>query len=317
MLSFIGSSKKDIYDAYKALLEQQGGEVSTLSTTEVAKRKAVASAIEFSNTVDTTALQETVSAIHEKINEFKKQYDDLNLALTAKRKEIKDVHGIEAEANSLFALQEVKSRLLSESEAKVAEANEEADSIIKSAMIKCDKLFVDAENAHARTEEEYAYTTTRRREKEEDAFNDKLQGKLKVLQQSEADLVARSKILAEKEKEVAIAMKEFDAYKLTVSQTIETEVAKAVEKATEKFNSDTKMMANKYTADIRILEERNISLTEKVSDLEGRLTDAYALVKDANSNITSMAKDALKSDVDEGTVKKIAEMMASSGTKVK
>ena len=126
-MQFLGSTKKEIWDAYKETKAELDNYKKPESTVAKAKEDAIKEAVFATDSIQIDSLTSILSTITESISNFKKQYDDLIVAIQSKKEELKEIHGIEVSANDLAALAATKEQLIIDSDKNAQEIRENAD----------------------------------------------------------------------------------------------------------------------------------------------------------------------------------------------
>jgi chromosome segregation ATPase len=339
-IKYMGSTKKDIWDAYKALkkevdAKQSASKVTT--TTSAAEEAKLTKAVAHAGEVNMDAVSATIQEFIEKVGEVKEQYSSILTAIDAKKKELQEIHDLEAEANSLITVVATKDKLVAEkteqAQKVVAEAKEEAETILTEAQDRAVKITESAhedaqkirdeiaeekaqtEKMRAREQEEYAYDFNRKKKADEDTLKDELDAKVKVIVEREEAVAEREAKADELDKKVADLTAEIESINKNIDNKIEKAVAEAKEKADKSASIAKAMLSKDYDAQISIKDARIETLEEKVKELAEQLAKAQAQVSDANNKVSEMAKSALKAQADADTITRVSEIAASGSNK--
>ncbi len=323
-----GDGKPELWGAVKAYREelakaQAGAPVSTVQAATTAK---VTKAVNTANKIDVNDIETSVNALIAKIGDAKEQYTDLTTAIEAKTQELKDIHSLEVEANTLVAVVATKNQLVADKEAKaveiIADADDRAKAIIADANDKAQTVRdgITAERAQTkqdneRAEEEYAYNFKRKKQAETDALQDTLDEKVKVIVEREEAVALREEAADDKDAEIDNLTNEIEVGKITLNTLIEEAVAKAKKGAETSANIAKSMDKKAHEAEMTIKDARIDTLEEKVNDLIEQLNIANTAVADAQEKVTTIATNALDNQKNADTVTRIAELNATGNGK--
>jgi chromosome segregation ATPase len=313
----VGKTKTQIWDAYKVLrdkhLASEEGQATT--TTAVAQQKKANQAVAAASSVNITGLSDSVQKLMDDISNAKTIYDDLQTAIETKKSELQEVHGIEAEANTLVVLVETKDQLVSQKEeqarALVTEATERAQALLEAAKDKDAQM---AEN-RKREEEEWSYRFGRSKKEAEDTLQDTLDQRVKAIEEREGEVEEREAKVTEYETTVQDLEDSIARTEAAVEQRIEEAVTSAAAKAKTSANIQLAMEKKTFEAEASIKAARIETLEERVAELLGQLADQQDLVSEANNKLSEMAKASLQAGADAQTVAKITEVAAGANKK--
>lgn len=247
--------------------------------------------------------------------EYTQKWEDLNKAIASKEKELSDLYGIEAKANTMAAIinaykqkeyelkesfAEKEAALKEELDEKKTAYQKELDRILeelKDKRVQAEKkyeeriqeleqLVVDAKNKaeieRQRDEEVYSYNLSRQRKLEEDAYADKRAAIEKEVAEIKAEakaMMAEADRQAEYITELEIKVEEFP-------EKLEAAVAEAEDRgnkaAGKEYGYQKAMYMKEKEYEIKSLEDANARLSqalvdekEKVRDLTAKLDESY------------------------------------------
>jgi hypothetical protein len=323
-IKYIGSTKKEIYDAYKELLETKTTAPQSTTAVKEAQKIKDATSVADSYDIDDTIL--LVNAIKTDTERLDKTYENLSIAVEAKKQELKEVHGLEVQANSVAALSIAKDKILSEK-------NEQAEEIIEAAQVEAQEIIQKAEirgnevkqaisryqeetsRSRKRDEEQYNYEFNRRRQADLDALNDEKASIEKAIVVKQDELLERENKIIEQENDFTELVVQVDQLKtqLVADVAAAKEAGKAQAFGIAKKDKETQEQIHK--AEKSILEAKVSTLQGQVEDLTDRLDDQQERVEDANQRVSDMAQGAFKAQGNAATVEKIAELMATTPKK--
>lgn len=314
----VTDTKQNILKAYKAHLEDINSRASTtVSTTAVAAQKKTANAVTTAKSVkpqdiETQALElqkGVISQIREVVDglaDRKAKFDELDQAIAAKNSELKEVFGIEQEANALSALLEAqkasKEQAQSEVQTMLDEAREEAAEILDEAKTEAqeiedaiaEKQRVTAQK-HKRDEEEYNYNFARTKVERENELNDQLALKARSLDDREEAVTTRETKMTELEGTVTKLTDEL----ATTKASIDDQIKAAKDAATKSAEKSAAIAANiaksKHESELQIKDHQINSLEATVSQMRTDIARLQGDLDKANSKVQEVAMQALQS----------------------
>ena len=320
----VGKKAGEIWAAYQEVLaELKGIEAGPQSTTAVSEAKRREHAMAMAAAADVDSWLNQLEDIGLGLKQAKEVFDDLDLAIEAKRAELKEVYDIEVEANSLLATIGAKDRLIEQREEDLRRLIEESErkSAEYVAAAKEEAARIDAESrenarrdeeSRKRIAEDWDYTFKRNCRAKIDKVNDDLAKEQKEFNERLEVLVAREDRMDELQQKVddleaTVAMKDREAEQLVAEAIEETRKKEAKSLAIQKS-----ILENSYQSKIDVLEARNTFLTDQLEDMHHRLENSEARVMDANNKVTAIATGALQATGDRATIARVAEVAAGS-----
>lgn len=318
-LEFIGpgSTKKYWFDKYQELKAQADANGNTVQTTaSVAAEASTKKAIE---TASKSSSADMTSSMTKFINEFteaQETYGSILKAIDAKKVELKEIHDIEVETNSLVALLATKNKLVAEKTEQadkiITDANEKAKSIMDDAKaaqeIARDKInAMLAEDKQTRTREraEFDYDFSREKKQREDELEDILDKRTKAIDVREAAVKEREDLAEAKDKEIDELKTEIQEIKATMNINIKEAEGKAKGMAEAAAKRDAASVEASHKAELSIANSTIANLNARVEDLVKQVDKANEAVIDANNKVTDMATSALKATADAKTVAEV------------
>lgn len=276
------STKQEIMDAYNEA-KKRLDEVESVKDDPVAAARA-AEEVAIIESADSVAAENIFNP------EIIKKYTDLQEATTIKKKELKDLYGIEAKANSMVAMinaykdKEIdikeEFRLKKEElERDLANTKELLETEIEQLKVVRTKAIDDIADAEAekradvlmdreREEEAYTYNRDRKRRIEEDEWNDKMAKAQAELDAKIADVNEKQAELAEKAEYISDLEEKID----NIPVMLENAKAEGVKQG--------KADADKSNAfEVRALKKENEYQVGLLQDKCDRLADDLASVK--------------------------------------
>lgn len=313
----VTDTKQEILKQYKGHLDDINSRSATVvpTTSQLAEKAATTKAIDTAATVDASTVEElavklnrslsdTLLGIGQKITEEKARFDQIALAIEAKKAELAEVLEIEVQANTLAALIAAQTSSREETNVEIEEilaaAQSEADEILKAAndaaaTIRTQIATMQAEEAQRRKrgEEEYQYNFNRSKMQQENALKDALALQSKSLDAREASVKERELLQSEKDEYLAKVVAELEALKASV----DAKIADAVAKTTKDANTSAAISANivnsKHQSELTIKDNENKSLQAQVAELRSRVEQTQEALQAANKQVQEIAMQAL------------------------
>jgi colicin import membrane protein len=323
----IKSTKQQIYGAYQDALK----ELKDLKSTQLDPKaeKAKVRAAEVKKATEPEAVDDALSMlkqasvnIEETVGVIKTEYKKLSEveeAIEIRSRELKELYGIEAEAESLAALVDSHRRLKDELELEIGV---ERDSWAEEQALcakEHSRALDEMKKAQQREEESWKYDFERRKRQEHDSFRDELAEERKAF---DAEMEMKSKefrerlaALEKREEEVTgretkqenLEM-ELERLKATRESDIEVAAASARDKARASYAIETNALKKGHEAEVTVLTARADTLLEQVrelreenSGLSAKLSEAYAKIQDV----------ALKSLESQGNARMVEQLSRS------
>ena len=264
-------------------------------------------------------LESSAEAINSNVfsDETKIQYRDVMTAIELKKTELKDLYGIEANAQTLTAMinaSKVKKAELvqeyadKEIELKVAYEAKKEEVAADTAKLLLDykkkkeeleddfKQVRDASNRqHIREEEEYKYNLNRKKQEDADKWNDEKIAREKLMSEKETDLKARMLDLAEKEDYLKNLEEQVKAFPDKLKEAEEAGKEKGKADADKSHVFEVRAIKNEYEYQVKTLQDKLdtqaqliSNLTDRNEALENKLDASYAQMRE-------LAADTVKS----------------------
>lgn len=296
-VKFMGSTKKQIWDAYKDVLQKLNSYEKPLSTIEAAKKREDDDAVHVANSTDCISLTNNLSGMIESINQANETLLRINRAIVVKTKELKEIHGIEAEANSAAAFAAAQEQYLQERDQHLSELQEEFNEALE-----------ERKKSEEQRVEEWEYNFRIKKRDAQDKLNQQMNQQIEEITKREKEIGDAENVIKELKSEVSL---------------LEYEMENKVKDAVEKVKKDAEKSAaisasivkSKHESDMAIKDEINNSLKYKIQDM-GRVIDQQKeQIAQMQAQINNMATAALKAQGDAATINRVAEVVASGGNK--
>lgn len=230
------------------------------------------------------------------------QYKSLELAIEMKKNELKDLYDLEAEANSLTAMINAHKDTQRELEEEAKENKKAIEAEIKAleAELKVKEEEVENEVAEERErvskirqreEEEYQYNLKRKRQLEDDEWEDNKKARESVIASKEEDLVNKAKELSEKETYIADLEDKVASISDQVASAYEEGKKEGKAKADKSNAFEVHSLETKHEYEVQNLQNQIDRLEQdleteksKNNDLQNKLDDAYTQMRELATN---------------------------------
>jgi hypothetical protein len=251
---------------------------------EVKKEKAVEVASKL--TLDTVAaglaktqvqIQKTLAAVGSDLSEQLAAFDQVKVAVEAKKAELQNLYGIEAAAVSL---EEIK--------ANVVKAQEDYEATVTNYNLAEQELSAEKTKSRKREEDDYSYNLGLRRRKEQSDYE-------AIFAKRSADLAFKEEAVALREAKIGELEKQVSAFPAQLDKEVKAAVAIATN--SQKKDYETQKLLDKAQA-----ETAAQLAAQKILDLQAQLKskteEALALkaeVAQARADVNTISAKALES----------------------
>lgn len=230
------------------------------------------------------------------------QYKSLELAIEMKKNELKDLYDLEVEANSLTAMINAHKDTQRELEEEAKENKKAIEAEIKAleAGLKAKEEEVENEVAEERErvskirqreEEEYQYNLKRKRQLEDDEWEDDKKARESVIASKEEDLTNKEKELLEKETYIADLEDKVASIPDQVASAYEEGKKEGKAKADKSNAFEVRSLETKHEYEVQNLQNQIDRLEQdleteksKNNDLQNKLDDAYTQMRELATN---------------------------------
>lgn len=230
------------------------------------------------------------------------QYKSLELAIEMKKNELKDLYDLEVEANSLTAMINAHKDMQRELEEEAKENKKAIEAEIKALEAELEAKEEEVENEvteerervskiRQREEEEYQYNLKRKRQLEDDEWEDNKKARESVIASKEEDLVNKAKELSEKETYIADLEDKVASISDQVASAYEEGKKEGKAKADKSNAFEVRSLETKHEYQVQNLQNQIDRLekdleTEKSknNDLQNKLDDAYTQMRELATN---------------------------------
>jgi len=310
----MSSTKKEMMDAYNALLKQlQEKRETELKPEKKIEEKKQKEVVKVAETLSSEGVVKEIGnlkleigkrlthiadGLEEEVSKFKK----VQRAIEVKEGEVKELYDIERSAETLAALIETQNQKRQEFESEMAARKEGLSQEIRTIREGWEKEKKEHEaeikerdaaeaKRREREKEEYGYSFKREQQVAKDKFEDE---KAKMEKEVQLKKEQMDKELAEREKEVAEREEELNELQSKVTafpKEMENVVNKAVKETKERITLEAKNREelidkefdgerNVLTTRIESLEKTVKEQSEQIANLSGQLEKSYQKVQD-------------------------------------
>lgn len=296
-VNFIGSTKKQIWDAYSETLNELKKHEGPVSTTEIAEQKKNEKSIITATSKDFITIAFALKDMADNITEANQEFGDLLRAIDLKKEELREIHKVEEVANSAAAFAIAQEQQLQKQKDRLEELEDE---------------FLDALEERKKTEEqrveEWEYNFRIKKRDAEDKFN-------AMLREREQQVEAREKAIGDTEEAIKNLKSEISMLKYSFDGRLEDQVDKIKNQLVKDADNEARLFRTQIESHVALKDEENKSLKYKIGDLSKVIDQQKNMIHEMQTQINSMAIAALKAQGDAATINRVAEVVASGGNK--
>jgi hypothetical protein len=338
ILSALRQAEKTITELEKGKLkaEQETTQKKATETIKKADKMAEVS-MEDKITDLTKSINQILGKIGEDIASEANNLQTIKDAIALKETELKDLFGIEKQANTLAALVDAHQELKLAQEKELKEAKEEAttkldniESLIKTKNEEYQALLKEQakelQQKQKRDDDEFHYNAARRKKLENDKLEDELTAKRKEFQleldNKNAELTVYKKSLDERQVEIEKREEKIDKLEAEI-EAFPAKIAEVKTEADAKASAEIKRvlairesaMKKEVEADKRILESERDNLKTQLEaslqvngTLQAKLDEAYKRIQEMGIQMVSSSNESKAFD-------KIASLVSEKNSK--
>lgn len=295
------STKQQIMDAYLEAKKQ-------LDAIEAMKEDPINQATKQKKIAD-AATAKTLIEKHILSAEIETQYDALCTTMESMKKEIEDLYGIKAEANSFTAmvnahkvakkectdeyetlkkqLEEEYNTIRKNKEAEIVELNKKKQEVLQTTRTEDLELKNSLAVLRKREEEEYNYKLKRSRQMDDDAWNDKVAKREKDMREREEaiqeltdEINKKADHVVELENKVETLTKQLEEKYLAGKKDGKTEADKSNAFEVRSLNMKNEFEQKSLQTKLEAETDRANKAEKKVTELQEKLDQAYAQMRE-------------------------------------
>lgn len=291
------STKADILGAYEDVLEQlkQERKESTALRQELEKKQLLLqraeSATQGGATLNLRQIRQTLNTqlddLERNLSEEQQNYESLRQGVGQLQEELKALHQIKAEAESLEAL------IITNRQAK--------DKLEKDMEIR--RLSLEAEIKEtqtnwAREQESFAYDLKLKRRNEQDAYNEQKARLEKELAERKAtfekNIAEREQAIAAQEEELKRFRKESEGFEGRLTHAVQQAEKAVNERLTREFEYQQKITIKDLEAELKLREQMIQSLETKVKEQQETIVSLSSKTDLAGQQVKDIALKAIE-----------------------
>lgn len=313
------SKKSEILDAYHSVLKQLQNRGSPTVSEKVAKeeeKKAVEHAKSHSSESIITGLANTktqvgkiLDEVEEKMLTHFKQFLDLQKSIDVASQELKTIHQITVEADSLNAFvqvhKETKQRLEEEIQKRRFELEQEITE--RKELWKKEKQAYEQaclaeekerKKLKEREEEEYLYHLKLVRQKDQDAYaieKAKLESELNEMKASAlVKIQEKEKKLAEQEAEVTTLREQVAHFPEKLSAEVARAQGETKQQVESALHFQMELSKKEMEGDKKLYEQKVVTMEAKIKELENQVTLLHRKADEAGKQVQGIAMKAIE-----------------------
>lgn len=289
-------NKQTIWDAYQAELKKNAA-TKVLNPRDEQIKEA-----------NKTAVESAKKSVSDGVfsEEYTKKFEDLQTALEIGKKELEDLYGVTAEADSFAAMLAAKKNMETELDVSFAQKKADIDKetklleqTLKETKTRLDReekeYRVELEKKRKREEDEYRYDLERKRKKENDEWADEKDKREKVIAEIESFTEKLNQEAQQKLVEYEQAQKMISDLEKAVVEAKETGLKEGKDKAGKEWAFEKRHMETTQKYEIEARDKEIASLKARVEELNTELTYTQQKLDNAYSQMREIATDTVKS----------------------
>ena len=319
----VGVSKNKLWEYYKEYRDLIASSDSPANTKALEEKQKVANALAIADGLDVDAMEGALSSVVTTLRDSKKKLEGLNGAIEEKQKQLKDVHGFEATANSTVALMKAKEQAIKEAEEQAKQRLDEAHTIAadiinraKEKQEEIDRAVREQKTAAAkeqqRAREEWEYSFAREKQAKTDEVTDALNEKIKKIKDREEEVSERET----EHEELLASIRKLGETIESNEEEAEARIAEAVEaaKAQEKrsYGFEVSILKKDHEGKMNTANSEKVALERALELAERRIATLEAQIGDANERVTTIATAAMRAGADAATITEVAKTVAGA-----
>ena len=310
MLDALAETEKTVADKRESATrpEDKAEALATQSAVALAEELSTKGVLESVGELKST-ISRTLAGISDRLEEQVQRYVQLQRAIAAKDRELKDIYEIQRSASTLtaaaFEAHESKhaameAELSGERDAQEREINEaraawENERRTHEAEIKEQGAAEAKRREREKTEFHYAFT--REQQQARDAFADEMAKSEKALAQKQAavekDLAEREKTMATREQEFASLRSKAEAFPRDLEAAVARAAKETAARLTQESVSREEILKREHTGEKNVLTTRITSLEQTVQEQSHRLSALLAQTEKAYTQVQEIAVRAV------------------------
>lgn len=302
------STKTELLDAYKAALEkleranvQKSGEPSKAPEKQMIEKVSgyTAETIIKGLADLQVGIGKSLSDLAQKLIVESEKLSELRKAIEVASNELKQLHDIEVNVNTLASLIDAQVEQKAVFEQEMARKRDEwkKEQMEHEAVIK--ERDAQVKKQREREEEEYKYTTSLKRKKEMDEYNTEKAELQKQLaedrQKFEKEVSDRTAVFSAKEAEYAELKKKVERFPTELEEAVKKADQAARTAVKQQLEFETKMTAKEVEADRRVAELKIANLESNITKQQAQIEELSKHLQLANQQVQEMALKAIES----------------------
>ncbi|HFA50046.1 MAG TPA: hypothetical protein ENJ95_13640 [Bacteroidetes bacterium] len=233
------------------------------------------------------ALDEQLGKLETALSEEQEKFEMLQQAVEVEGQQLKTLHQIKAQAESLEALTIAHRQAKEKLEDEMAERKAQLEAVIQ-----------DAKTNWEREEEEYQYKLKLKRRNEEDAYQEKKEKLEKELferkENFEKNIAERKQAVEEQEDELKHLRKEAEAFEGRLQKAVGAAEKAVTETLTREFEYKQKLEVKDLEADLKLRDQMIQSLETKIKEQQELIASMSAKTDSASQQVKDIALKAIE-----------------------
>ncbi len=301
-------TKATIFKAYEKALKSFK-ETKSVDPRVKAKREADAKSVEATNEVSDVDINKYLGDVKTTVNnalykaeceltDALSQLREIEKSIKVREDNLKDVYGIEKQADTFAALVEANNVTQEEFSQEVAEATFQWNKNLKALKDNFATQETNLEQEFDRKQDQFEYNHKRMKEKALDDFEQEKLIRLRDLNNkvrtTEADLDFRTKALDDRQEEIQEMVKSISEFDQKLSDAVNEAKDTASKKEGQKWGFEKRALEKDHALEVAVLEQKVDNFTEKVSSLVEENQALRKSIESANNKVVEVSTKAIE-----------------------
>jgi len=319
------SERRESQSKPEEKVESRNAAAAVAAADELAGRGVVQSIAELKS-----GIGRMLSDLSDKLEEQVARYVQIQRAIAARDKELKEIYEIERSASTLTALLEAHDRKQGELHREYTEQKQQLEEEIEQTRSSWEqerklRETVDKERDAAeqkrreREKEEYRYAQAREQQQARDQFADEMAKAQKELAerqaQGERDLTERERLMKSREEEFTSLRQRVEAF----PKELDAAIAKAVREATARLQQDSaareELAKREFAGEKNVLMTRIASLEQTAKDQADRIANLLSQADKAYGQVQEIAVRAIEGSTSAKQLANLQQLLADQARK--
>ncbi len=299
------NKKSEVLAAYHELLEELKQTDQSPPAPRQEEKEAVKQSSDLSSDAIITSLAESKLKISKNLESLElqlleehKKFSSLQKGIEVSKKELKELHDITYQAETLAALIETQKQLREKTDQEIYETREAFEEEMAKKKAAWKEEIAISSKTREREEETYAYDLALKRKKDKDLYEEKKQQMEKALEekvrQTTQSLEVREAQLSEKEKEVEMLREQVAHFPEKLQELTDRTKAETEALVKGQYQFEIQLSQKEFEGEKRLYEQKVASLLDKIKEQESLIKTLTARVDQSGKQVQDIAVKAVE-----------------------